>query len=137
MYACVHETSGGFFEGVCGQENRPLLSVTDPYHPGSRERFCASTRYPMMLAAVNLYSLLQYLVLATSRKAEQLAILCPHLGEAMQDIDYDLLSIFLSRTRVNKPSSGMRWAPGDAIMGVGKGVRARRGKRGREGGTYG
>jgi hypothetical protein len=86
---------------------------------------------------VNLYSFLQYLVLAISRKEGQLAILCPHLGEAMQDTEYDLLRIFLSRTRVNKPSSGMRRAPGNAIMGVGKGVRARWGKRDREGGTYG
>jgi hypothetical protein len=41
----------------------------------------------MILTAVNLYPLLQYLVLATSRKAEQLAILRPHLGEAMQVLD--------------------------------------------------
>ena len=56
----------------------------------------------MILAAVNLYSLLQYLGLAISRKAEPLAILCPHLGEAMQDIECELLRIHLPRTRVNK-----------------------------------
>jgi hypothetical protein len=56
----------------------------------------------MMFAAVNLYSSLQYLVLAISRKAEQLAILRPHCGEAMQDIGYELLRIPLPRTPVNR-----------------------------------
>jgi hypothetical protein len=44
----------------------------------------------MILAAVNLYSLLQYLVLAISRKAGQLAILRPLRGGAMQDAGYGL-----------------------------------------------
>jgi hypothetical protein len=39
---------------------------------------CASIRYPIILAAMNLYSSLTYLVLATSRNAGQLAILRQH-----------------------------------------------------------
>jgi hypothetical protein len=57
----------------------------------------------MILAAVNLYSLLQYLVLAMSRKAEHLAILCPDKGKAMQDSGYELWKINIQRASVNRP----------------------------------
>jgi hypothetical protein len=63
----------------------------------------------MILAPVNLYSLLRYLGLAICRKAEPLAILCPHWGEAMQDIEYELLRIRLPRTPVNKGKRAARW----------------------------
>jgi hypothetical protein len=56
----------------------------------------------MILAAVNLYSLLLCLVLAISRKAGHLAIVRPDRGEAMRDSEYELLSILLPRTSVNK-----------------------------------
>ena len=56
----------------------------------------------MVLVAANLYSLPQYLGLAKCRKAEPLAILCPHLGQAMQYIGYELLRIYLPRTQVNR-----------------------------------
>jgi hypothetical protein len=80
------KSEADFSRGVCDKEDRYPLLKTHPYLPCSRGRFCASTLCPMILAAVNLYSLLQYLGLATSRKAEQLAMLRPHRGEAMQDI---------------------------------------------------
>jgi hypothetical protein len=44
----------------------------------------------MILAAMNLHALLQYFVLAISRKTGQLSILRPDRGEAMQDIGYEL-----------------------------------------------
>src|SRR5215210_2402053 len=59
----------------------------------------------MILAAMNLYSLLQYIVLAKSRKARQLAILRPDRGAAMQDSGYELRRIILPRTPVNKSSA--------------------------------
>jgi len=57
----------------------------------------------MILAAVNLYSLLPYLVLAISRKAGHLAILRPDRGEAMRDSENELLRVLLHRTRMNSP----------------------------------
>jgi hypothetical protein len=59
----------------------------------------------MILAAMNLYSSLQYLVLAIGRKAGQLAILCSHWGKEIQDIGYELLRIILPRL-YEKWSSG-------------------------------
>jgi hypothetical protein len=56
----------------------------------------------MILAAVNLYSLLQYLVLAISRKAGHLAILRPDRGEAMRDSGYELRRMHLLGHWVNK-----------------------------------
>jgi hypothetical protein len=32
MYACIHETERGFFQGVCGLENRPLTFRDPPPH---------------------------------------------------------------------------------------------------------
>jgi hypothetical protein len=43
MYACTFETGGGFFEGECRQETRPL-TFCDPPHPGIRELTRASLR---------------------------------------------------------------------------------------------
>ena len=34
MYACIPDIDGGFFEGVCGQGNRPL-AFRDPPHLSS------------------------------------------------------------------------------------------------------
>jgi hypothetical protein len=45
---------------------------------------------------VNLYALLQYLVLAISRKVGPLAIVHPDRGEAMRDSEYELRRISLS-----------------------------------------
>jgi hypothetical protein len=42
----------------------------------------------MMLAAANLYSSLEYFVLAINPKAGQLVFLRPDRGEAMQDAEY-------------------------------------------------
>jgi hypothetical protein len=44
----------------------------------------------VILAAVNLYSPLQFLVLATSRRAEEEVILCPHVSVVMQNAVYGL-----------------------------------------------
>jgi hypothetical protein len=37
MYACIHETEAGFFEGVCRLEDRPL-TFRDPPPPRRRSR---------------------------------------------------------------------------------------------------
>jgi hypothetical protein len=42
MYACVCEIGGGFFAGVYGSKNRPVISC-DPPCPAMRELVCAST----------------------------------------------------------------------------------------------
>src|SRR3712207_2861389 len=44
MYACIHETNGGFFAGVCRLEDRPL-TVRDPLPTASHfaNGFFAST----------------------------------------------------------------------------------------------
>jgi hypothetical protein len=70
----------------------------------------------MMLAAVNLYSLLQYLGLAIRHKAEQLAILRPDRGKAMQDSGYELRRIFLLGTWVNKPPGLHQYTPGGIMI---------------------
>jgi hypothetical protein len=36
MYACIRETWSGFFEGVCGLEDRPLTFRDPPPRCGSR-----------------------------------------------------------------------------------------------------
>src|SRR5215211_2630059 len=58
MYACFLKSGADFARRCTGRKIGHLLFATHPYHPGSRIRFCASTRCPMNLAAVNLYSLL-------------------------------------------------------------------------------
>src|SRR5215204_5147495 len=63
MYARIHETDSGFFAGALS--DCPQFSC-DPHHPAIRKWYCASTPWPVVLAAANLYSLLQYLVLARS-----------------------------------------------------------------------
>src|SRR5215211_5229956 len=101
MCACPRKIAADYPRASAGERIDHFLLATHPHHPGIREWFCASTRCPMILAAVNLYSPLQYLVLAKSRKAGQLAILRPHRGEAVQDRGYGLRRITLPRTRVN------------------------------------
>jgi|SRR5687767_3664408 hypothetical protein len=44
-----------FSKECAGKRISHLLFSTHPYHPGSREWFCASTRCPMILATVNLF----------------------------------------------------------------------------------
>ena len=94
-----------FSRGCADRAITHLLFATHPYLPCSRGRSCASTLCPMILAAVNLYSLLQYLVLAISSKAGPLAIVRPHRGGPMQDGGYGLQRIHLPRTSVNKAFS--------------------------------
>jgi hypothetical protein len=57
MYACVCEIGGGFFAGVYGSENRPVISCD---HPALR---CANWSVPApylgILGAADLYSTLQ------------------------------------------------------------------------------
>ena len=77
--------------------------TTSPFANGSMLAPC-----PVVLATANLYSLLQYIVLAISRKAEQLAILRPHRGEAMWDREYYLRSIHLLRGWVNNANPSVR-----------------------------
>jgi hypothetical protein len=108
MYACVHETGRGFSGGVCALGDHGRIS-SDPRPTSSRfANDSILALCPVLLAAANLYSLLPYLVLAIRRNAVQLAVLCPHWGEAMQDIGYELLRIPLPRTPVNKGKKKVR-----------------------------
>src|SRR5215204_3531217 len=99
MYACILESGRGFFEGVCAPVITHCFLVT-PHHPpfanGCMPVPCLAT-----LTAANIYSPLQYLVLATSRKAGQLAILRPHRGEAMRHSGFELRRTNLARIPVN------------------------------------
>src|SRR5829696_6494648 len=101
MYACITEIGGGFFNEACGQKNRPLTfhdtPTTLPFANCSMLAPC-----PVVLATANLYSLLQYLVLAISRQAGQLAIHRTQRGGAMQDGGYELRRILLPRTRAKR-----------------------------------
>jgi hypothetical protein len=101
-FRCVRQPEADFSQGCTGRKIGNLLFATHPYHPGSREQFCASTQCPVILAVMNLYSPLQHLVLAISCKAGQLAILRPDRGEAMRDSGYESRRIFLPCTSVNK-----------------------------------
>jgi hypothetical protein len=60
MYACIRETGGEFVAGYAGKRIGHLLFATHPHHAAVREWYCASTPCPVVLAAANLYSLLQY-----------------------------------------------------------------------------
>ena len=72
MYACSCETGRGFFSGVCALRDQACIS-SDP--PPPCHSWIASCKYCLYLTrflplnAANPYSLLQYLVLAISRKA--------------------------------------------------------------------
>jgi hypothetical protein len=78
--------------------------LVTPHHPpfanGCMPVPCLAT-----LTAANIYSPLQYLVLAISRKAGALGILRPDRGEAMQDSGFELLRIPLPRTPVHTAPS--------------------------------
>jgi hypothetical protein len=87
---CARNWARIFRGGVRFRESATYFSRPTPHRSGSRERLCASTRFPMILAAMNLYPSLTYLVLAISRKAGQLSSLHPDRGGAMQDIGYEL-----------------------------------------------
>jgi hypothetical protein len=66
MYACIPDIDGGFFEGVCTFSDQACIS-SDP--PPPCHSWIASCLYCLLLSgflpltAVNVYSLLQYLVL--------------------------------------------------------------------------
>jgi hypothetical protein len=76
MYACILETGRGFFRGgVRIGESATHFSRPTPTSPFANS--FVSAPCPGILAAANLYSLFRYLVLAMSRKAGQLPILCP------------------------------------------------------------
>jgi hypothetical protein len=51
MCTCIHETGGGFFEGMCRLENRPLLFATHP-HPSIGELTSASLGISQQAARV-------------------------------------------------------------------------------------
>jgi len=61
MYACAHETSSGFFAGVCREEDR-LLTFRDPPHLGIREWLYASNTSGDSRRSESIYSLLLYIV---------------------------------------------------------------------------
>ena len=67
-----------------------LLFATHPHRLSIHEWFYVGTPCPVILAAMNLYSPLQYIVLATSRRAEEEAILCLHVSVAMQNAVYGI-----------------------------------------------
>jgi hypothetical protein len=105
MYACVLEAGRGFFEGVCALRDLACISTDPPLPCHSRIAsclYCLRLSRFLPLTTVNLYSFLQYLVLAKSRKEWQLALLRPDRGEAMQDSGYGLLRISLLGTALNK-----------------------------------
>ena len=66
MYACILETRAGFFEGVCAISDQTCTS-SDPPPPCQSWiavcPYCLRLRSFLHLTAVNVYSLLQYLVL--------------------------------------------------------------------------
>jgi hypothetical protein len=66
MYACIHETGGGFFEGVRALNDQACISSDPPppCHSGiaSCLYFFCLTRF-LPLTAVNKHSRLPYLVL--------------------------------------------------------------------------
>jgi hypothetical protein len=74
MYACSSEPESVFSSGCADKGIGHSLFATHP-HPAIRGWFNITAACPVVLVAVNLYSPLQYLVLAISRKAGQLAIL--------------------------------------------------------------
>jgi hypothetical protein len=61
MYACATRLEADFSRGRTGKSIGHSLFMTHP-HPGIRELVCASTAGLGILAAANLYSLLQHLV---------------------------------------------------------------------------
>ena len=69
MYACILENERGFFEG--GAQTRESVSHFSRPAPTALAFVNDSVPvlYPEILTAVNLYSVLQYHVLAISRKA--------------------------------------------------------------------
>jgi hypothetical protein len=52
MYACIHKISGGFFEGMCGLEDRPL-TFRDPPPTLAFANGSMPVSSPGILAAVN------------------------------------------------------------------------------------
>jgi len=61
MYACIPEIGGGFFRGCADKGSNQSLFATHS-HPAICEFASASKPYQGILAAVNRYLLLQYLV---------------------------------------------------------------------------
>ena len=77
MYACTLENGRGFFEGVHALSDQACIS-SDPPHPAIRGSLhacsvCLSRILP--LTAVNVYSLLQYLVLSDKLKGVEIGYL--------------------------------------------------------------
>jgi hypothetical protein len=73
MYACIYETGGGFFEGVCALSDQACIS-SDPPSPairGSLHGSTVSVNQVSASTAANLYSLLPYLVLAIRGSANR------------------------------------------------------------------
>jgi hypothetical protein len=63
MYACILETGGGFFEAVCAPcKASAYFSDPPPTLPHISRMVCSPAPPPGLPAAVNLYSLLRYLV---------------------------------------------------------------------------
>jgi hypothetical protein len=66
MYAYIPENGGGYFEGVCALNDEDCIS-TDPPPPcqswSASWQYCLRLTRLLPLTAVNVYSLLKYLVL--------------------------------------------------------------------------
>jgi|SRR5215204_259273 hypothetical protein len=94
MYACAHETSSGFFAGVCREEDR-LLTFRDPPHLGIREWLYASNTSGDSRRSESIYSLLLYIVSGDKLQSGERFILRAHRGRAMQDCGYECRRIHL------------------------------------------
>ena len=75
MYACTYETESGFFSGVCALSDQACISS---YPPPPCHSWIASCLYCLRLSrflplsAVNVYSLLPYLVLGNKLQAGEI-----------------------------------------------------------------
>jgi hypothetical protein len=73
MYACIHRTWAGFFDGVCALNDQACIS-TDPPLPPHNSWFASWQYYlpltkVLPLTAANVYSLLYILCLAIISRA--------------------------------------------------------------------
>jgi hypothetical protein len=64
MYACIPEIGCGFFDGVCALNDQACISTDPPCRSWiASSLYCLRLTRFLRLTGVNVYSLLQYLVL--------------------------------------------------------------------------
>src|SRR5215208_55797 len=105
MYACIPEIGSGHFEVVCALIDQDFNSSDPPPPCHSWIASCQSclrlSRF-LPLRAVNVYSLLSYLVPGDKLQGGELGHPPLTKGQAVQYCGYGLLRIYLLRTTVNK-----------------------------------